>query len=48
MAVSTPAELDRTKIKQLIELLTPMTGRYIRDKTGLFQAAGRKDVNGAA
>jgi uncharacterized protein (TIGR03435 family) len=33
---------DGQEIKQLIELLTPMTGRYIRDKTGL---TGRFDFD---
>src|SRR5262245_2940538 len=33
---------DGQEIKQLIELLTPMTGRYIRDKTGL---TGRYDFD---
>ena len=33
---------DGQEIAQLIELLTPMTGRYIRDKTGL---AGRYDFD---
>jgi len=33
---------DGQEIAQLLELLTPMTGRYIRDKTGL---AGRYDFD---
>jgi uncharacterized protein (TIGR03435 family) len=33
---------DGQEIRQLIELLTPMTGRYIRDKTGL---TGRYDFD---
>jgi len=33
---------DGQDIKQLLELLTPMTGRYIRDKTGL---TGRYDFD---
>jgi uncharacterized protein (TIGR03435 family) len=33
---------DGQEIKQLIELLTQMTGRYIRDKTGL---TGRYDFD---
>jgi uncharacterized protein (TIGR03435 family) len=33
---------DGQEIKQLIELLTPMTGRHIRDKTGL---SGRYDFD---
>src|SRR5262245_18698875 len=33
---------DGQEIKQLIDLLTPMTGRYIRDKTGL---TGRYDFD---